>query len=315
MEKLTDISLGKVRVEESFGFLTHIVNGTSKLPVGEDDEAAEGANPVLTAAVKQLKAAYAAFDDALKDKAALDNTAAVTGLDEGRDISWRNSNAYVKAMCGHPDADVAEKAEEARKEFLKYGDPTRLPLTQESGVLTNLLQDLKKLDASIRTALALDRWIEDLEEKATAFVTAYEARLAEAGDRRPRVGIIKQKRQEAENAYRAFVDTLNALVTLNGDEHYKEFISYANSLIDSQKRLLKARTGKGSSGKNPSTPGNEDDRPVIPDEDQEPDSPDVPDEGEGGEDGEDDRPVIPDEGGEKPEPGKDENGDDLPPIE
>lgn len=63
---------------------------------------------------------------------------------------------------------------------------------------------------------------------------------------------------------------------------------------------------------------NESDRPVIPDETddsetpddtEEPDETENPDTEEPGE--EDDRPVIP----EEPEPGKDENGDDLPPIE
>ena len=45
-------------------------------------------------------------------------------------------------------------------------------LSEESGVLHNLLQDLEAFDSSKRTLLALDVWITDLKTKEEAFLAA-----------------------------------------------------------------------------------------------------------------------------------------------
>lgn len=316
MEKIQDISITRFRVEESFGFLKIVQKEMESLPKEGQDPKAEGASPALTAAIAKMEAKYTAFDDALKDDDGLEATSIVTKTDDGRDRSWRGANAYVKAMCSHPVPATAKQAEVFRRDFLKYGDVTTLPQVQESGALHNLLQDLKKHDSSARAAIGLDAWIEDLEEKEEAFLNALGTRTDEEVSRKPRIGIIKQTREEAENAYRELVEVVNALMTINGAEPYATFANRVNALIDRQKKVLKTRKDSGAAEPSKKPSG---DRPVIPEDPEEPETPDVPDgeeEGEGtgeGEGGESDRPVIPDEGKEEPE--KDENGDDLPEIE
>ena len=236
MKKITTINLTRLRTEEDFGFLKLVLAETENLP-------AEETPSILTAAVNSFETAFNAFDAALKASATNPATASATDADVERDQSWRGINAYVKAMCSHPTDDVASAATEAKSLFDKYGDPTSLAQTEESGVLHNLLQDLETFDSSKRTSLALDVWIADLKTKEEAFLAAA-ARRTEA-DAARQVGIVKETRTAADAAYRSLVDTVNALAMIEGDEEYATFIEHVNAVVERQKGILKARKTRG----------------------------------------------------------------------
>ena len=239
MKKITTINLTRLRTEEDFGFLKLVLAETENLPAEETPSS-------LTAAVNSFETAFNAFDDSLKASATNTDTASATDADVERDQAWRGINAYVKAMCSHPTDDVASAATEAKSLFDKYGDPTSLAQTEESGVLHNLLQDLEAFDSAKRTSLALDVWIADLKTKEDAFLAAA-ARRTEA-DAARQVGIVKETRTAAESAYRSLVDTVNALAMIEGDEEYATFIEHVNAVVERQKGILKARKTRGEKG-------------------------------------------------------------------
>ena len=247
MKKIITLNLTRLRTEEAFGYLKQILAETANLPA-EETPAAQ------TAAVNAFETAYDAFDAALKASATNPATATVTDADEARDLSWRGINTFVKAMCAHPTAEVAANAAEAKSLFDKYGDPTKLAQTEESGVLHNLLQDLEAFDASKRTSLNLDVWITDLKTKEEAFLTAAAERTE--ADAARQVGIVKETRTAAEAAYRSLVDTVNALAMINGDANYATFIDHVNAVIDRQKAILRTRATNNAKKKE------EEDRPV-----------------------------------------------------
>ena len=198
MKKIKTISLTSLRVEEDFGFLKLVLAETANLPEEETPS-------VQTAAVTAFETAFNAFDTALKASATNPATASTTDADTARDHSWRAANAYVKAMCSHPTADIASAASEAKSLFDKYGDPTSLAQTEESGVLHNLLQDLEAFDSA---------------------------------------KIVKETRTAANAAYRSLVDTVNALAMINGDAEYATFIEHVNAVIERQKAISKARSAR-----------------------------------------------------------------------
>lgn len=262
MKKINSVNLTRLRVEEDFGFHKLIMAETANLPQEESSDGPQimslrAASPVLDNAVSQFETAFNAFDEALKDSASNPATVTATAADEARDAAWRGANNYLTAMCAHPSADVAANAAEAKSLFDKYDDPTKLPQTEESGVLHNLLQDLNALDSGKRTALALDVWITDLQEKEEAFLAAAAQRTEEDAARQ--VGIVKETRAAADAAYRSLVDTVNALAIIEGDTEYATFIDHVNAMIDRQKAILKTRTtrAKNEEGKE------EDDAPTI----------------------------------------------------
>ena len=236
MKKITTINLTRLRTEEDFGFLKLVLAETENLP-------AEETPSILTAAVNSFETAFNAFDAALKASATNLATASATDADVERDQSWRGINAYVKAMCNHPTTEVASAAIEAKSLLDKYGDPTSLAQTEESGVLHNLLQDLEAFDSAKRTSLALDVWIADLKTKEEAFLAAA-AKRTEA-DAARQVGIVKETRTAAEAAYRSLVDTVNALAMIEGDGAYATFIDHVNAVVERQKGILKARKTRG----------------------------------------------------------------------
>lgn len=266
MRKINSIAIVKLRTEEDFGFLQQVCAETAYLPVEEEDRpviestdddapavrSSEGATPALTAAKDNFNDALNAFDDALKDSTGLSSAAAATEADNLRDASWRGANSYAKAMMAHPTDATRLAAGEVKSLFDKYGDPTSLSQTEESGVLHNLIQDLKALDSSKLTAIAFSPWLTDMETCEGNFLTASQERTEEAASRV--TGIIKQSRQAADEAYRKLVEMVNALCLVNGEAPYATFIDHVNVLVDRQKAVLKSRATKSAKKKDDDQP-------------------------------------------------------------
>lgn len=245
MREIGSFRIGQLRTEEDFGFHKMVVAETELLTAGTDSPegislmAAGTVSPLVTAAITAYKTAYAAFDSALKESNSVPSASTASDADGTRDEAWRGTNGYVKALLYHPQATVRAYAGEAKALIDKYGDPTGLSQTQESGILHNLLQDLKALDEEKRTATNLDVWITDLEEKEEAFLAAAQRRNDEKSKRV--LGIVKQARQTADDAFRRLTNTVNLVAEAEGEEPYAGFMDRVNVLIDQQKAVLKAR--------------------------------------------------------------------------
>ena len=162
----------------------------------------------------------------------------------------------------------------------------------------NLVQDLKALDTTKMNQAGFTPFLTDLEQKATAYVTISDTQSSEHGRRM--VGIVKEKRAEADAAYRRLVETVNALIIVNGETAYKEFVLDMNGRIDQNKTMLANRRTVADKKKpsDPSKPKEPKD-PKTPDQPKDPKTPETP------------QPPKP--GGEKPKdpkkPGDDGNPD------
>ena len=252
MKKIQSFSISSLRVEEDFGFLKLVAAETSYLAPEEDDKPEEllvrsTTSTPLTNAVDVFKVAVDNFDAALKDSASLSSTTLAAEADTVRDNAWRGANNYLKAMMAHPTSDVAQAASEMRALFDKYGDPTSLSQTEESGILHNLLQDLNAVDSSQRAAVNFDVWLTNLESSEAAFLSAVSLRTEEEATRQ--VGIVKEARVAADKSYRSLVELVNALVVVNGEDEYATFIDHVNTLIDRQKAILKTRSTNAKKSK------------------------------------------------------------------
>lgn len=177
----------------------------------------------------------------MESSAANPDVATASAADTARDQAWRGANNYLAAMCAHPDEETRNTALMLKADFDKYGDPTSLSQTEESGVLHNLLTDLKSWAEHIRTAVTFDPWLNDLNAKEEAFLEAVAARNRSEASRAARIGLVKERRTAAESAYRTLVETVNALSILNGEADYEDFIDHVNAMIDRQKTVLKTR--------------------------------------------------------------------------
>ena len=246
MKQLSALNIARLRTEESFGYLKQVETETANLSTQEGTDSPSGlstmsaTDSILETKVNEFTTSVDAFDDALKASDTNPATAKATATDDARDASWRGANNYLAAMCAHPDPEISGIAAEVKSLFDKYGDPTKLAQTEESGVLHNLLQDLEALNSGIRTSLSLDIWIVALKEKEADFLAAAAERTE--ADAARQVGIVKETRTAAEAAYRSLVDTVNALAMINGDAAYATFINHVNAMIERQKAISKTRS-------------------------------------------------------------------------
>ena len=244
MKKIKTFGLTTLRVEECFGYLKLVETETANLPLQEEDGTGSpsvvslaNTASVLDATVTSFTTAVDAFDTALKASDTNPATAKATAADDARDAAWRGANNYAAAMCAHPDADLRAIAEQCKAVFDKYGDPTKLAQTEESGILHNLLQDLKALPVA---EIDFTAWVEELQYREEQFLAAAAERTE--ADAARQVGIVKETRTAAEAAYRSLVDTVNALAMINGDTTYATFIDHVNAMIERQKAISKARS-------------------------------------------------------------------------
>lgn len=309
MTKIKKFGLARLHVEEDFGFQQLVVLETPRLNLGTDDDGGDEDLPVVQSAldspfaealktkVEAFKTAHEKFDAALKDDTKLPSSAAVTQADEARDYAWRGLSNYVKVLLMHPTAEVVALATSTKDILDKYGNPIDLSQTEESGVIHNALQELEAISEENQEKMNIELWIGRLRTENDKFVQLVKQKAAE--EAALNVGIIKQSRKEADNAYRSLVNMINMLVEVEGDENYKDFIAVVNKHIEKQQKTLKNRESRGDddSDDTDETPEEPTDTPDNPSETPEeptdtPDeTPENPDEQPGGQE-DDDRPVV-----------------------
>lgn len=242
MKKVKNFSLTNLRTEENFGFQMDVKALTESLPTTGDLDAEglpEASVTILTEAVNGHAAAVTALDDALKDSASVPSSTLATEAEQQRDGAWRGLNNYVKAMTAYPEENVAAEALAAKALIDKYGDPTDKPQTEESGILHNLIQDFEAGMEENFSNLQVEVWVTDLKNKNQRFLDYSRMRNEEESARQ--VGVVKEKILLVNEAYRKLIDTVNAMVLLNGEAKFASFIDQMNNLIDRQKTVLKAR--------------------------------------------------------------------------
>lgn len=243
MVKINAFNLAHLRIEEDFAFHQRVQQYAQDLPTTGAliaEGLPETSVTFLTTGVDTHKTALEGLDSALKVSTTVPSAKWVMEADAARDFAWTGLYNYVKAMTAHPDASIAAAAEKALAILDKYGNPTGKPQLEESGILYNLLQELKAAkEAGDFTDLDIEPWLTRLENTETSFLNATDAKVQEEATRE--AGLSKQARLAADDAYRKLVDTVNMLAAMHGDEKFATFIGNVNALVEQQRTKLKTR--------------------------------------------------------------------------
>lgn len=243
MMQITSFKLGNLRIEEDFAFHQRVQQYAEELPTTGAliaEGLPETSVTFLTTGVNTHKTAVESLDSALKVSTTVPSAKWVTEADASRDFAWSGLYYYVKAMTAHPDESIAEAAKRALEILEKYGNPTAKPQLEESGILYNLLQELNEAkEAGDFNGLDIEPWMERLENAEYSFLTATDEKVQEEAARE--VGLSKQARQAADDAYRKLVDIVNMMAAMHGDEKFATFIGNVNALVEQQRTKLKTR--------------------------------------------------------------------------
>lgn len=237
-KKINNFDMTRMRVEECFGFLKKIESETVLLTLETDKEM-----------VATFEAAVTAFDEALKASRKNSKTADVEAADAKVDKAWRTLTQLTKVLTQHPTEEIQDAATEAYSIVQKYGDITDMAYNEEYGNLHNAMQELTAISTEKQKLILIDTIIAVLSSGYSAFMIASAQWSAEESQRQ--VGIVKETRTAAEDAYRTMVERVNALVVVNGEANYATFIDNVNVIIASAKTTLSARKTRSAAKQKP----------------------------------------------------------------
>lgn len=218
-----------LRDEEDFGFQSRVYNLGAALLTTDVDKTALAA----------LKVGLDGLDEALEQSKKNKYTEDVAAADEKVDHLYTGLTLHVRAQTYHPVEATREAAEETIEIIDKYGVVADMPYNQEYGALKNSLQELNALPAETAEALGLNEWLAAIAQAVAVFEMTREQQTSEQS--RYQVGLVKQMRTAADNAYRQFVSSINAYAIAFGEEGYAEFIGQVNVMIADIEAELKAR--------------------------------------------------------------------------
>lgn len=225
-------SFSKLRINELFSLIDLLATAAEAMLK----------TPEAKAPTAELRTAATYLDTALKQSDINKYTATVEMADQAVDEAWSGIWALTKALLKHPNLERRGAAAEVYDIMYKYGNVTNLSYKEEYGRLKNLAADLDGLGAAKLTLAFIDEWFAELKKRIDTFRAADESRMAEEDARQ--VGLSKEARLKAEDAIRLFLKKIEALVLINGEAGYTEFVTRANTLFSETKATLKSRDTK-----------------------------------------------------------------------
>ena len=211
------------------------------------------ANAALQSALSTVwtafNAAYEAFDEAFAQTRKWSQTQDIETLDKERDQALSAFNNALKAMAASPNQTKQQATRRVQFVRDKYTISSADEYMKETTAIQQMVQEMEDdvQTAQALTQSGLDEWLQDLKQKNAAFLAKMNERTAEqAGQQK---GIVREKRLEAEAAYRDVVKLINAaaIMEVPAELDYSSAIDRLNAEIDHYKNIL-ARKGSAAGG-------------------------------------------------------------------
>ena len=225
--KISYSNLNRLERFEIFTFLKSVINFTESLT--------EEMPELFTNKFAELNVAFNTYDDVL----AQERRSSPEGLieaEEMRDHAVRKLYSLAKEYSDYPfDSKMEAAGNEILSVFKVYGTGSEIARkTQdiETGVIINLLQDLAKTvtGQEALSTLNLIPLVNYLETSNHAFD---ETQLIRRKDNAKFIaGAVKDARTEAQDVFMSFVDIVNALAIVEGDEKYADLKEFISNLLD-----------------------------------------------------------------------------------
>jgi hypothetical protein len=250
--KILQLNLGRLRLEETHGFLS--LAGVEFKKVD---------HPLFKSPREEFERRLAALDAVLEHARRSLLTRRLAEIDVRRDAAYRGLAGRVHAGTRHFLPGKVEAALLAGLILDRYGNPVALPYIQENSVLSNLVQDLDTPVERARLALLdAEEWLDELKASNEEFITLFSTRGEEQSS--ALAGSAREARLAATRAYQDCVTRLNALAEVDGPDAHAPVIASLNWLVEYQKNVLRARDGrKGKAGEQETGTGTGEQEPGV----------------------------------------------------
>jgi hypothetical protein len=233
MLKIEDSPLSRYQNDEHYNFHTDV----------------NGLITYFTAASLLIAAEYATYASLIKDEEDALNfvrknsySTSVAQADIVRDNTIAGMDDAISSGLKHFNAEIREAAKRLKILRDSSGDIARKAYSKESGDVIKLLADLRGPHATDVTAARIGEWVDELEVDQTNFIATQNHRYDEAGEKtRLRM---KEVRIDVDEAYRTLVNKINALIIVNGETPYVDFVNKLNQRIEAYTNNLSIYKGR-----------------------------------------------------------------------
>lgn len=167
----------------------------------------------------------------ISQKSALTKT--IEEQDKIRDTAYSGLKGAVSSYQKFPSGELKDAADTIAQLFVDYQISTDMQLNRETGLITNLLQDLEGKCATQVEKLSLKPFVDQLKTANDQVKTLMAQRDTDRGE--IVAGEMKAARAATDNAYRELVTKANAYAVIEGDTDYAAFFKQMNSMISRYK--------------------------------------------------------------------------------
>ena len=141
----------------------------------------------------------------------------------------RSLKNTVKGMAMLPIASLAEAAKIVAQNIKDYNIDPKAPMDKETGLVKNLVTDLKEKNAASIATLGLTEVVEQLEAANEKVNQLIEERNNAYATRE--LGALRNARTKVDDAYRKLMQVINAFILVEGETEYKTFVDQQNESI------------------------------------------------------------------------------------
>lgn len=158
----------------------------------------------------------------------------IVAADRERGNLYMAFKKMVKGMRRMPVKSVAAAATRLQQKLVDYNINVRAQLDQETGMMESLLSELLgplRPDVELLGLMLCVQHMKEANDRVDLAMTQRDE------DRKYIVtGATRAARLACDDAYRNLVLVVNALVVMDGESAYRDFVAYANAMIARTKR-------------------------------------------------------------------------------
>lgn len=162
----------------------------------------------------------------------------IVEADNRRDSLFRSYRKRVEASLDSPLEAEAEAAKVVNQSLKDYNIDPKMKIDEETGRMTNLLTDHEGKLAEQVATLGLTQYVTAMKEANELVKTL----LAERADERAKqvVGAMKAARAATDTAYKSLVQRINAVMVLQAEDEFDDFVAYVNEEIKRYRTEMRA---------------------------------------------------------------------------
>ena len=184
---------------------------------------------------------YNAEDEALIKIIKSSFTDERSDADRGRDQTFRGIVDTVNGALNHFDPAVQTAARRLKIVLDTYGNVAQLPLNEETSAIYNLVQDLNEKYSVEVGRVSIMPWVDKLK----ADNQVYEALVMGGYEEEATKTELKAKetRTEVDAVVRQIIERIEALIVIEGETGYTDFVRRLNLIFDKYANTLALRKG------------------------------------------------------------------------